>query len=94
MLTDSGRNLCRHTATCSPLPQAGAFLRLPLIPAAGGVCAPLLRDSRPEPASERRAMANEVATIPSRRVNVNQPADNQETRPAYTRADRCLFVER
>jgi hypothetical protein len=63
-----------------PLPQAGAFFRLPLISAAGDVRAPLLSDSRPgaagvaEPASELRAMANEVAAI------AQQTSQRQSTR--------------
>lgn len=68
-----------------PLPQAGAFFRLPLISAAGGVCAPLLSDSRPagagaaEPTPERRAMVNEVAAIAqqtSQRQSTRRPPGN------------------
>lgn len=74
-----------------PRPQAGAFFRLPLIPAAGGVCAPLLRDSCPEPASERRAMANEVATI-AQQTSQRQSTRRQPGNAPGVRPGSPLFI--
>ena len=74
-----------------PRPQADAFFRLPLIPAAGGVCAPLLRDSRPEPASERRAMANEVATI-AQQKSQRQSSRRQPGNAPGVHPGRPLFI--
>jgi hypothetical protein len=74
-----------------PLPQAGAFSRLPLIPTAGGVCALLLRDSRPEPASERRAMANEVATI-AQQTSQRQSTRRQPGNAPGVHPGRPLFI--
>jgi hypothetical protein len=80
-----------------PLPQAGAFFRLPLIPAAGGVCAQLLSDSRPgaagvaEPASERRAMANEVAAI-AQQTSQRQSTRRQPANAPGVNPGRSLFI--
>lgn len=52
---------------------------------------PLLRDSRPEPASERRAMANEVATI-AQQTSQRQSTRRQPGNAPGVHPGRPLFI--